>query len=143
MFQFIKYKTMTTEEIRDAAKVMEAYANGKKIQFRKGINEWINTPYPLFNWDKFTYRVKPEPKYRPFESQEECWKRMLKHQSFGWIKDDYKYIHITSVFKDEIECTPDEDDDSNLHACIIKFTSVYNEQGYTFADGEPFGIKEE
>ena len=133
---------MTTEEIREAAKVMEAYANGKKIQFRKGINEWINTPYPLFNWDKFTYRVKPEPKFRPFKNQEECWNEMLKHQPFGWIKDDYKYIHISSVFKDEIECSPDEDDDGNLHACIIKFTSVY-EQGYTFADGTPFGVKEE
>ena len=137
---------MTVQEIREAAKVMEAYANGKKIQCNDnhlGNGEWVTTDNPSFNWDKYAYRIKPEPKYRPFKTQEECWNEMLKHQPFGWIKDDYKYIHITSVFKDEIECNPDEDDDSNLHACIIKFTSVYNEQGYTFADGEPFGIKEE
>ena len=134
---------MTVQEIREAAKVMEAYANGKKIQYLNDDNEWIDAPNPLFDWDNYVYRIKPEPKYRPFKTQEECWQEMMKHQPFGWIKDDYKYIHITSVFKDEIECTPDEDDDSNLHSCIIKFTSVYNEQGYTFADGEPFGIKEE
>ena len=134
---------MTTEEIREAAKVMEACANGKAIQYLGEYNEWMDAINPSFNWSNFDYRIKPEPKYRPFESQEECWNEMLKHQPFGWIKDDYKYIHITSVFKDEIECTPDEDDDSNLHACIFKFTSVYNEQGYTFADGTPFGIKEE
>ena len=132
---------MTTEETRDAAKVMEAYANGKKIQYKE-ISEWLDTSLPLFNWAKYKYRVKPEPKFRPFKNQEECWNEMLKHQPFGWIKDDYKYIHISSVFKDEIECSPDEDDDGNLHACIIKFTSVY-EQGYTFADGTPFGVKEE
>ena len=137
---------MTVQEIREAAKIMEAYANGKKIQCNDnhlGNGEWVTTDNPSFNWDKYAYRIKPEPKYRHFKTQEECWNEMLKHQPFGWIKDDYKYIHITSVFKDKIECTPDEDDDSNLHACIIKFTSVYNEQGYTFADGEPFGIKEE
>ena len=134
---------MTTEEIREAAKVMEAYANGKKIQYLNGDNEWIDTPNPFFDWHNYVYRIKPESQYRPFETKEECWNEMLKHQPVGWIKDDYKYIHITSVFKDEIECTPDEDDDSNLHACIIKFTSVYNEQGYTFADGTPFGIEEE
>ena len=132
---------MTVQEIREAAKVMEAYANGKKIQYKE-ISEWLDTPLPLFNWAKYKYRVKPEPKFRLFKNQEECWNEMLKHQPFGWIKDDYKYIHISSVFKDEIECSPDEDDDGNLHACIIKFTSVY-EQGYTFADGTPFGVKEE
>ena len=133
---------MTTEETRKAVKVMEAYANGKKIQYLDNNNKWIDAHNPVFDWYNCAYRIKPEPKYRPFKSQEECWNEMLKHQPFGWIKDDYKYIHISSVFKDEIECSPDEDDDGNLHACIIKFTSVY-EQGYTFADGTPFGVKEE
>ena len=123
---------------------MQAWAEGKIIQFRKkGTVEWVD----LYEDDlrvssAYYYRIKPEPRYRPFKTQEECWEEMLKHQPFGWIKDDYKYIHISSVYKDEIECNPDEDDDGNLLACIIKFTSVYK-QGYTFADGEPFGIKVE
>ena len=133
---------MTVQEIREAAKVMEAYANGKKIQYLNDDNEWIDAPNPLFDWDNCVYRIKPEDTYRPFETKEECWNEMLKHQPFGWIKDDYKYIHITSVFKDEIECTPDEDDDGTLLTCTIDFTSVC-ERGYTFADGTPFGIKEE
>ena len=131
---------MTTEEIRDAAKVMEAYANGKKIQFRKGINEWINTPYPLFNWDKFTYRVKPEPKYRPFESQEECWNEMLKHQPFGWLKSIKKQekVHIGRVF--------DAPDYVLITLSInegLNYSSSYLFGNYTFDDGTPFGIKEE
>ena len=78
---------MTREEIKEAAKVMEAYDNGKEIQFHKEEDDkWIDTPIPLFNWDKYTYRIKPEPKYRPFKTQEECWQEMMKHQPFGWIK---------------------------------------------------------
>ena len=33
---------MTIEEIKEAAKVMEAYANGKKIQYLDDDNEWID-----------------------------------------------------------------------------------------------------
>ena len=39
---------MTIGEIREAAKVMEAYANGKKIQYLNDDNEWIDTPKPFF-----------------------------------------------------------------------------------------------
>ena len=136
---------MTREEAKRRAELYSALAGGKTIQILNMEGNWIDVEVKKLNYipETLKFRIKPEPKYRPFETKEECWNEMLKHQPFGWIKDDYKYIHITSVFKDEIECTPDEDDDSNLHACIIKFTSVYNKLGYTFADGEPFGIKEE
>ena len=70
---------MTIEEIKEAAKVMEAYANGKKIQYLNGDNEWIDTPNPFFDWHNYVYRIKPGLKYRPFETQEECWNEMLKH----------------------------------------------------------------
>ena len=135
---------MIREEIKRRAELYSALAEGKTIQILNMEGNWIDVEVKKLNYipETLKFRIKPESKYRPFKSQEECWNEMLKHQPFGWIKDDYKYIHITSVFKDEIECSPDEDDDGNLHACIIKFTSVY-EQGYTFADGEPFGIKEE
>ena len=132
---------MAREEIKDFQPIIQAWIEGKTIQYNFD-EGWRDANIENLLGDISKYRVKPEPKYRPFKNQEECWNEMLKHQPFGWIKDDYKYIHISSVFKDEIECSPDEDDDGNLHACIIKFTSVY-EQGYTFADGTPFGIKEE
>ena len=136
---------MTREEAKRRAELYSALAECKTIQVLNMEGNWIDVEVKKLNYipETLKFRIKPGLRYRPFETKEECWNEMLKHQPFGWIKDDYKYIHITSVFKDEIECTPDEDDDSNLHSCIIKFTSVYNEQGYTFADGEPFGIKEE
>lgn len=131
---------MTTEEIRDAAKVMEAYANGKKIQFLDEYNNWIDVTNPTFNWSIYIYRVKPEPKYRPFKNQEECWNEMHKHPNFGWIKGN-----VTGEYKQIVRIY-------NYNAELI-FNIGYNGSAdyspemmfssYTFADGTPFGIKEE
>ena len=131
---------MTTEEIKEAAKVMEAYANGKKIQYLDGDNEWIDTPNPFFDWHNYVYRIKPGLKYRPFKNQEECWEEMLKHQPFGWLKSIRKQekVHIGRVFevKDYLLITLSINEGLNTNSSYF-----FNE--YTFADGTPFGIKEE
>ena len=67
-----------------------------------------------------------EPSYRPFKSQEECWNEVQKHQPFGWFRHKKKG-HYEPMRIDISEDT--------LFECL------FNE--YTFADGTPFGIKEE
>lgn len=69
------------------------------------------------------YRIKPEPKYRPFANAEECWAEMLEHQPIGWVKTDNGYEQIWHV---------NEGDDFNS---TFKYC--------TFADGTPFGVKTE
>ena len=131
---------MTVQEIIEAAKVMEAYANGKKIQYLNDDNVWIDDPNPLFDWDNCVYRIKPQPKYRPFETQEECWNEMLKHQPFGWLKSIRKQekVHIGRVFevKDFALITLSINEGINNNSSYF-----FNE--YTFADGTPFGRKKE
>ena len=128
---------MTKEEIKEAAKVMEAYANGKKIQCNDnhlGNGEWVTTDNPSFNWDKYAYRIKPEPSYRPFKTQEECWNEMLKHQPFGWVRSNKcKALlwNVTSINKDDITIICD----------YYKFHRAF--ECFEFTDGTPFGIKEE
>ena len=124
---------MTVQEIREAAKVMEAYANGKKIQYLNDDNEWIDAPNPLFDWDNCVYRIKPEDTYRPFETKEECWNEMLKHQPFGWVKEissEMLYL-INGMSNESIVIMED----------INSFKEAMNI--YEFKDGTPFGIKEE
>ena len=127
---------MTRKEARKAAEVMLAYADGKEIEYlcKDG---WRVTTNALFNWnnDANYYRIKPEPKYRPFKNTEECWLEMQKHQPFGWVRYKMKPIvigSIASLYDTEIE---------PYDAC----TSSYKEalQIFTFADGQPFGVKEE
>ena len=126
---------MTTEETREAAKVMEAYANGKKIQYLNDDNVWIDDPNPLFDWDNCVYRIKPESQYRPFKSQEECWNEMLKHQPFGWIRnnDTQCLCNIGSIGR-------------NSYGVVINNSIMYFDLAFNtcdFVDGTPFGIKEE
>ena len=136
---------MTRKEVKELLPIMQAFAEGKTIQIKKE-GDWLevgeNTEV-YFSESPSDYRIKPEPKYRPFKSQEECWNEMLKHQPFGWVKDEYKYVHIVCVHKNEIEFSPDEDDNGILFTSTMDFTSVCEKGGYTFADGTPFGIKEE
>ena len=124
---------MTVQEIREAAKVMEAYANGKKIQYLNDDNEWIDAPNPLFDWDNCVYRIKPEPKYRPFKTQEERWNEMHKHPDFGWVvaKDSKIMYHVGVV--------------GFGYLVIDSMSPIFSEAfaDYEFTDGKPFGIKEE
>ena len=136
---------MTIEEAKRRAELYSALAEGKTIQVQNSYtDEWrdldINKIYGFING--FNYRIKPESQYRPFKTQEECWNEMLKHQPFGWVKDEYKYVHIICVHKTGIEFSPDEDN-GTLFTSITDFTSMYEREGYTFADGTPFGIKKE
>ena len=123
---------MTREEIKDAAKVMEAYANGKKIQFLDEYNKWIDVTNPSFNWSIYNYRIKPEPKYRPFKNQEECWNEMHKHLDFGWLREkESGYLFNTIAVFDSIR----------IKENAYNYSLVF--ERFEFLDGAPFGVKEE
>ena len=113
---------------RDNAKeiwpIIKAYAEGKQIQFFNG-DKWIDLEFPNFNEESCLYRIKPELKYRPFKNVEECWEEMQKHQPFGWIRHDTinAFLNLVSI------------------GLNTDFRAYYTT--YTFADGSPFGIKEE
>ena len=132
---------MTREEAKELLPIIQAWAEGKNIQFLSD-GEWHDINQADFTCYPDKYRIKPETKYRPFKSQEDCWQEMLKHQPFGWLKskkngsfccigevswsDAFRDVHITYSTNESL-----------AHSTI----SVFNE--YTFADGTPFGIKDE
>ena len=124
---------------------MEAYANGKKIQCNDnhlGNGEWVTTDNPSFNWDKYAYRIKPESKYRHFKNQEECWSEMMKHQPFGWVKSkDKGYFHLIGL----VQWSSELEDVMIIFATSEQLARSSRSlfEDYIFADGTPFGIKEE
>ena len=145
---------MTREEAKELMPVIKAFAEGKEIQYRNSFNEWIDIKKNeglSFIKTPLDYRIKPESKYRPFKSQEECWNEMMKHQPFGWIycKNDSCYYCIISVDEDKIELSPDMYPHSEttpkeyyLENSYVDFVTVLEDYEYTFADGTPFGIRE-
>ena len=125
------------EEVKSVMNIIQAFADGKTIQAIDPYDdEWCDQTKlnfeALFEWQ---YRIKPEPKYRPFNSAEECWKEMLKHQPFGWVKskEDGSRSLITLIISEE-------NIDIN---CIGGFNSDKIMEMFTFADGAVFGILEE
>ena len=133
---------MTTEEAKRRAELYSALADGKTIQVLMSSGEWKDVEIDDLTCisENISFRIKPEPKYRPFKSQEECWNEMLKHQPFGWLKSIRKQekVHIGRVFevKDFALITLSINEGINNNSSYF-----FNE--YTFADGTPFGIKEE
>lgn len=131
---------MTREETNEVIKVMSAYVNGKKIQYQNDDGRWVDTPNPLFDWSRWEYRIKPEPKYRPFKTQEECWQEMQKHQPFGWIKGnetgEYKQVFRIYNYMAELIFNISYNSPAD-YSPEMMFSS------YTFTDGTPFGIKED
>lgn len=118
---------------KEAAKVMEAYANGEKIQYLDN-NKWVDCSNPIFSWNIDKYRIKPKPKYRPFKTQEECWEEMHKHPDFGWIIHTLTEIPANISMVTNRGITFDGD-------YTIPYQEAFNNR--TFTDGTPFGFKEE
>lgn len=125
---------MTREATKNLIVVMQAYVDGKQIQYTDGESEyWIDVESP--EWDpNYDYRIKPEPKYRPFAHADECWQEMLKHQPFGIMssKNRKDYMSFKSL------------NDEGCDFCGYEgesFESAFDD--IQFADGTPFGIKED
>ena len=124
---------MTREETKEMLPIIQAWAEGKTIQVKEH-GRWVELCIDDFNLCPDMYRIKPEPKYRPFKTQEECWNEMLKHQPFGWVRSkkcNALLWNVTSINKDDITIICD----------YYKFHRAF--ECFEFTDGTPFGIKEE
>ena len=133
---------MNRNQAKEFYPIMQAFAEGKTIECRTRVWElnkgwqysttWKETEELKFQ-DTYEYRIKPEPKYRPFKDAEECWNEMQKHQPFGWIKDrDGDKTFIGSI-----------NSDNSIFTCsseILFLKEIFED--FTFIDGIPFGIKE-
>ena len=127
---------MDRKEAKELSSFIKAFGEGKDIEIRSKnphaqLNGWAKMDEFIFG--NFEYRIKPEPKYRPFKNTEECWQEMQKHQPFGWLKDknDGHRTLITVV---------DNEDMMELNGITgWDFLSIMNM--YVFSDGKPFGVK--
>ena len=135
---------MTREEAKSRAELYSALAEGKTIQVLSCKGEWIDIKTDELDYLKnyYKYRIKLEPKYRPFKSQEECWNEMLKHQPFGFVKSKVKgYFHLIGL----VQWSSELEDVMIILATSEQLArssrSLFEE--FIFADGTPFGIKEE
>lgn len=127
---------MNRKQAKEMLPIIQAFAEGKGVETKTG-SGWISIENMSFAGNPDSYRIKPEPKLRPFKDAEECWQEMLKHQPFGVVKDKYFANYQTH----------------RAFTCLV--TNGCHFRGYEgetfessfknllFADGTPFGVKDE
>jgi hypothetical protein len=131
---------MKRENVKKNIGIISAFADGKTIQILNERGEWVDLtereglPIGILEEEPNNFRIKPEPKYRPFKDAEECWAEMLKHQPFGYTYDRFNNIRdcITKVATTGV---------SYDSPTVIFFEEIFDR--FVFADGVPFGIKVE
>ena len=135
---------MDRNQAKEFYPILQAFAEGRVIECRtkpsliEGSdvpNDWTEMKEIEF-WNNTEYRVKPEPTYRPFKDAEECWQEMEKHKPFGWVKDKKDGHHALITAVDDDTC-----------GMSLNGNAAWSLSGimdlFTFADGVPFGVKEE
>lgn len=162
---------MTKEEIRKFLDNTKVYVNGKSKEIQEklfsfgyswggGINHTVvsnvNKPFLFIYKDKhfactndmcyFTEHKNreitvdeilsleiSEPLYRPFKNGKECWNEMQKHQPVGWLigKSSELPMIVQAILY------------NSIIMCDVQYTYGEVIRMLTFADGTPFGIKEE
>ena len=132
---------MDRNQAKEFYPIMQAFAEGRVIECRtkpsliEGSdvpNDWTEMKEIEF-WNNTEYRVKSEPKYRPFANAKECWQEMQKHKPFGWVKStlfkDFDLVQrVTTLY---VEINRD----------IIDYKDALDK--FTFADDTNFGVKVE
>ena len=85
-------------EIDEQLAIMKAYINKIPIEVkhRLSTNKWKDLIYTndyYFNFYEYEYRIKEEPKYRPYKTMEEAFNEAKKH-GFWMREKDRKYMSI-------------------------------------------------
>lgn len=130
---------MNRKEATELLPIIQAFSEGRVIEFSSITDvskAWREvTDFPIGMIKNFKFRIKPEPKYRPFKDAEECWQEMLKHKPFGVVKDKYFANYQTHR---AFTCL-------TTKGCYFRgyedltFDSIFKD--LLFADGTPFGKK--
>lgn len=125
---------MTREQAKELLPIIQAFAEGKEIEIKtKEGSEWDKLEeddMQYIDFQKCDLRIKPA--YRPFKNAKECWNEMLKHQPFGYVQEEGRATYAAIFYITEFN--------------IETFDNYYNYKDASklfFADGTPFGIKEE
>lgn len=127
----------------ELSNIISAYKEGKALQFYTSCGEFKDVSAEEFDIEKWykkpkKFRIKSEPKYRPFKDAKECWQEMLKHQPFGWLTSQNGEVNSLIIFIDNEGLVIGDRNNG-----VIGFVTATDLFKIKFADGTPFGVKVE
>ena len=124
-----------TMKVSEQIAIMQAYKNKETIEVKSRLYTfWKDLPYSdSYNFDfvNYEYRIKEEPKYRPYETIEEAFNEAKKHGF--WVKSkDKRYL----CFIDSFEAAGNGD--IYISHCHV---GAFIEKFLWLDDGSPCGVK--
>ena len=85
-------------KVSEQIAIIKAYEDGKTIEVKRyDETKWEsidNINNYQFNFAEYEYRIKPVPKYRPYESVDEAFKEAEKHGFWVKSKDKHSLFFI-------------------------------------------------
>lgn len=122
-------------KVSEQIAIMKAYEDGKTIEWKHyGETEWKSIEHVenyLFDFVANEYRIKPFPKYRPYESVDEAFNEAEKHGF--WVKSKDKH---SLFFIDSFEAAGNGD--IYIGHCHV---GAFIEKFIWFDDCSPCGVK--
>ena len=122
-------------KVSEQIAIMKAYEDGKTIERRAYFTSaWKIIDYVenhQFDFASYEYRIKPEDKYRPYESVDEAFNEAEKHGF--WVKSKDKH---SLFFIDSFEAS--ENGDIYINHCHV---GAFIEKFIWFDDCSPCGVK--
>ena len=88
---------MTRDETIEAIRVMQAFVDGKEVEYERPDGIWTIINNPCWNWNSQDYRIKPTATLRPWTADEVplgAWIRFKK------VIDDRSILAWTSTQRD-------------------------------------------
>ena len=88
-------------KVSEQIAIMKAYEDGKTIEVKRyDGTKWESIVYDenfQFNFSEYEYRIKPVPKYRPYESVEEAFEEAKKHGF--WVKNKSHNLRMIGIIE--------------------------------------------
>lgn len=134
---------MTKEEAKNLSDILKSAADGKTIQY-KANNEGSWKDLPLDTWhtismNYYEFRIKPEPKYRPYANAEEFFNAQKEHGLYLISKNKRDRARIPVMVQPEkifMYWLPGD-------TCFSEYTYSALLAYWLHQDGTPCGIVEE
>lgn len=134
LFSFGFYRGISVE-VSHTEKPFLYLSEHKGITYGNDMKCFTEHKYSEISAEQILALELTEPTYRPFKDKKECWHEMLKHEPFGWVMCDKTHRNLIEISDyGVIFINDDREISSPFPASLI---------GIKFADGTPFGIKEE
>lgn len=120
-------------KINDYITVLEAYRDGKEIEYRPrtGNEPWRLTKNPIFDFNTIEYRIKPIPAYRPYLNGDEAFTDMQKQPQFGWL------YNTINMYYEQVICIAN----NGISTCKESYSFDEAFGVFIYPNNSKFGVK--